>query len=96
MSVHAVVLLRPGGVPKTSSGKVQRRACRAAYLADELPVVARSVLSPSAAGEESTEPPPEPWELSSRDAPPRSSTCCAPRRLAPSRCPARGSIPASR
>jgi acyl-CoA synthetase (AMP-forming)/AMP-acid ligase II len=27
-----VVLLRAGAVPKTSSGKIQRRACRAAYL----------------------------------------------------------------
>lgn len=32
--LHAddVVLLRAGTVPKTSSGKIQRRACRAAYL----------------------------------------------------------------
>lgn len=34
---HAVeaddlVLLRPGTIPRTSSGKIQRRACRAAYL----------------------------------------------------------------
>jgi acyl-CoA synthetase (AMP-forming)/AMP-acid ligase II len=27
-----VVLLRPGGAPKTSSGKIRRRACRDAYL----------------------------------------------------------------
>jgi len=39
---HEVVLLRIGSLPKTSSGKVQRRACRAAYEADELTVVARS------------------------------------------------------
>lgn len=32
--LHAedVVLLRPGGAPKTSSGKIRRRACRDAYL----------------------------------------------------------------
>jgi acyl-CoA synthetase (AMP-forming)/AMP-acid ligase II len=36
-----VVLLRPGGAPKTSSGKIRRRACRDAYLdgsLDRLPV----------------------------------------------------------
>ena len=27
-----IVLVRAGEVPKTSSGKIQRRACRAAYL----------------------------------------------------------------
>ncbi len=36
VQVYAVVLLRPGGIPKTSSGKVQRQACRAAYLAGSL------------------------------------------------------------
>nr|WP_223759268.1 non-ribosomal peptide synthase/polyketide synthase [Myxococcus sp. RHSTA-1-4] len=33
---HALVLIEPGSLPKTSSGKVQRRACRAAFLAGEL------------------------------------------------------------
>jgi amino acid adenylation domain-containing protein len=40
--VYDLVLLPPGAVPKTSSGKIQRRACRARYLASELPAVARS------------------------------------------------------
>jgi acyl-CoA synthetase (AMP-forming)/AMP-acid ligase II len=31
------VLLRPAGLPKTSSGKVQRRACRQQYLDGDLP-----------------------------------------------------------
>jgi acyl transferase domain-containing protein/acyl-CoA synthetase (AMP-forming)/AMP-acid ligase II/acyl carrier protein len=31
-SLHSVCLLRAGKLPKTSSGKVQRRACREAYL----------------------------------------------------------------
>ncbi len=34
--LHAVVLIPPGTLPKTSSGKVQRRACRAAFLAGTL------------------------------------------------------------
>ncbi|NPC84603.1 amino acid adenylation domain-containing protein, partial [Pyxidicoccus fallax] len=33
---HALVLIEPGSLLKTSSGKVQRRACRAAFLAGEL------------------------------------------------------------
>ena len=37
--VHEVVLLPPGGLPKTSSGKVQRSRCRELYLAGELPSV---------------------------------------------------------
>ncbi|WP_437733786.1 amino acid adenylation domain-containing protein [Sorangium sp. So ce1335] len=36
LQVHAVVLLAPGGIPKTSSGKIQRRACRAGFLSGEL------------------------------------------------------------
>ncbi|NBC43821.1 amino acid adenylation domain-containing protein, partial [Corallococcus exiguus] len=36
---HAVVLIEPGSLSKTSSGKVQRRATRAAYLEGSLRVV---------------------------------------------------------
>jgi len=43
VQVHAVAVVRPGGVPKTTSGKVQRRASRARYLAGELPLVGVSV-----------------------------------------------------
>ena len=32
IDVHAVRLLNPGGVPRTSSGKLQRLACREAFL----------------------------------------------------------------
>jgi acyl-CoA synthetase (AMP-forming)/AMP-acid ligase II len=32
LGVHAVVLLRRGAIPKTSSGKIQRHACRDAFL----------------------------------------------------------------
>jgi acyl-CoA synthetase (AMP-forming)/AMP-acid ligase II len=31
LQVHDVQFLEPGGLPRTSSGKVQRHACRAAY-----------------------------------------------------------------
>ncbi|HSF38968.1 MAG TPA: amino acid adenylation domain-containing protein [Thermoanaerobaculia bacterium] len=40
--VHEVVLLRPGSLPKTSSGKVQRYAVRAAWLAGGLDPIAAS------------------------------------------------------
>jgi natural product biosynthesis luciferase-like monooxygenase protein len=39
VSVHQVVLLQPGQLPKTSSGKVQRRASRVAFLEGSLRVV---------------------------------------------------------
>jgi acyl-CoA synthetase (AMP-forming)/AMP-acid ligase II len=46
LQLHDIVLLRPAGLPKTSSGKVQRRACRQQYLERSLAAV------PSAGGEE--------------------------------------------
>ena len=45
VQVYEVVLLRMGTIPKTSSGKIQRHACRAAYLTGDLAVVARSALA---------------------------------------------------
>jgi amino acid adenylation domain-containing protein len=36
VELHAVCLVGPGAVPKTSSGKVQRRACRASFLGGEV------------------------------------------------------------
>lgn len=41
LNVDAIVLLRPGGTPKTSSGKIQRHACRNAYSENTLEPVAR-------------------------------------------------------
>jgi 8-amino-7-oxononanoate synthase/acyl carrier protein len=41
LAVDAVVMLRAGSVPKTSSGKIQRRACRKAFLHGTLAEVAR-------------------------------------------------------
>lgn len=47
VQVYEVAFLKPGSLPKTSSGKVQRRACRASYLGGTLEEVFRS--SPDAA-----------------------------------------------
>jgi acyl transferase domain-containing protein/acyl-CoA synthetase (AMP-forming)/AMP-acid ligase II/pimeloyl-ACP methyl ester carboxylesterase/acyl carrier protein len=38
---HAIVLLKTGSIPKTSSGKIQRHACQAGYLAGSLSVVGK-------------------------------------------------------
>jgi 8-amino-7-oxononanoate synthase len=35
LALHTIVLVRCGAIPKTSSGKVQRRACRTAFLKGE-------------------------------------------------------------
>ncbi|MFY0566790.1 MupA/Atu3671 family FMN-dependent luciferase-like monooxygenase [Archangium lansingense] len=43
--VHAVVLLQPRTIPKTSSGKIQRRACREAFLQGTLDVVEQTVVA---------------------------------------------------
>ncbi len=40
LQVYAVALVKPGNVLKTSSGKIQRRACKASFLAGELGVLA--------------------------------------------------------
>jgi acyl-CoA synthetase (AMP-forming)/AMP-acid ligase II len=39
VTAHSVVLLKTGGLPKTSSGKIQRHACRAGFLAQTLDVI---------------------------------------------------------
>lgn len=39
VQVYAVVLIKPGTLPKTSSGKVQRHLCRAKFLAQELDAI---------------------------------------------------------
>jgi len=36
LQVHTVLLLKPGDIPKTSSGKLQRHACRQSYLEGRL------------------------------------------------------------
>ncbi len=54
VQVYAVVLIKPGTIAKTTSGKIQRRACRAAYLADELKVLHRSILRADASEQTAT------------------------------------------
>jgi amino acid adenylation domain-containing protein len=44
LPVDRVVIVGPGGIPRTSSGKVRRADCRALYLAGKLRVVTESKL----------------------------------------------------
>ncbi len=44
LQVHAVLLLKTGSIPKTSSGKIQRRASRASFLAGSLESIGSSIL----------------------------------------------------
>ncbi len=39
LSIDSIVLVQAGSIPKTSSGKIQRHACRASYLEGSLNVV---------------------------------------------------------
>jgi len=40
LEVHAIVLVKAGEIPKTSSGKTRRSACRERYLSGQLAVIA--------------------------------------------------------
>ncbi|GKS63650.1 hypothetical protein YTPLAS72_09540 [Nitrospira sp.] len=44
LELHTVVLVKSGAIPRTSSGKIQRRACRDAFESDHLTVVATHTL----------------------------------------------------
>jgi natural product biosynthesis luciferase-like monooxygenase protein len=44
LEVYGVLLLKPGSIPKTSSGKIQRHACKAGFLAESLSVLGSSIL----------------------------------------------------
>jgi acyl-CoA synthetase (AMP-forming)/AMP-acid ligase II/acyl carrier protein len=46
VEAYGVVLAKPGTVPKTSSGKLQRSACRAAFLNGTLNVLETSFINP--------------------------------------------------
>ncbi|AVH67246.1 non-ribosomal peptide synthetase [Nostoc sp. 'Peltigera membranacea cyanobiont' N6] len=43
VQVYAVILIKPGSLPKTSSGKIQRRATKADFLADRLRIIGSSI-----------------------------------------------------
>lgn len=49
LHLHGIVLLKPGSIPKTSSGKIQRRACREALLTHKLPILFADVPPQAAA-----------------------------------------------
>jgi amino acid adenylation domain-containing protein len=51
LQVYAVLLLKPGSMPKTSSGKLQRHACRAGYLAGTLDVLGADQLEDAPSSE---------------------------------------------
>ncbi len=44
VQVYAVTLLRPGSIPSTSSGKIQRHLCRAGFLSGSLNSITTNVL----------------------------------------------------
>jgi acyl-CoA synthetase (AMP-forming)/AMP-acid ligase II len=49
LQVYSTVLVRPGSVPKTSSGKIQRQACKRQFLDGTLQVIAHcSINQPQA------------------------------------------------
>src|SRR5215217_1217279 len=56
LQVHAVVLIKTGSIPKTSSGKIQRGATRAAYTDGTLAAVATDVLPLAGMGKHDTGP----------------------------------------
>ena len=39
LAIDHIVLLRPLQLPKTSSGKIQRRLCRTKFLEDSIPYI---------------------------------------------------------
>ncbi len=47
VELRTLVVLRRGGVPKTTSGKLRRQACREAYLAGALPRYGEADLRPA-------------------------------------------------
>ncbi len=43
LQVYAIALLKPGTIPKTSSNKIQRHACKIGFLEDSLEAIARNI-----------------------------------------------------
>jgi acyl-CoA synthetase (AMP-forming)/AMP-acid ligase II len=50
VSPYAVLLVKPGSIPKTSSGKIQRHACRARFLSGTLEVIGESAIATAIGG----------------------------------------------
>ena len=48
LHIQGIVLVKPGSIPKTSSGKIQRRACSEALLAHNLSIVFADMPKPVA------------------------------------------------
>lgn len=44
IKVYGIVFLRPGSIPKTSSGKIQRHACKSKFLEGTLQSIGSSIL----------------------------------------------------
>ncbi|MGD9872689.1 MAG: AMP-binding protein [Kiritimatiellia bacterium] len=57
LQIYDFVLVRPGTISKTSSGKIQRHACKQDYLQGGLKIIADSRLEIEAAGERKIEAP---------------------------------------
>ena len=51
LQVYATVLVKTGSIPKTSSGKIQRHACRAKFLNGSLNVVSDWCENPQSKSE---------------------------------------------
>ena len=56
LQVHTIILIKPGSIPKTSSGKIRRYACRDYFLAGRLETVA--IWSGSTTPNSEAQPPP--------------------------------------
>ncbi len=68
LMLDAIVLVRAGSIPKTSSGKIQRHACRSGYLDGSLSVVAEWLapgVQDAAKGGQTAAQPPKPVVASS-------------------------------
>ena len=47
LEIHTVALVKSGTIPRTSSGKIQRGACRVAFESDQLAIVMANTLDPA-------------------------------------------------
>lgn len=39
LEIHELIFIKKGGIPRTGSGKIQKKACRNSYLNQELPIL---------------------------------------------------------